>query len=191
MGIVGASWEHRDDDLGAIESPKPVVRLCSRDGRLEGLVAGWELGARRTGALGAAAASVLARPTQRSRGRFALEEARALSLARRNKDAARAGSRAVELIDFVDPQDRGRGYVALGHVFVVAGDTKRARDIYSEAIKVLSESGRPYVMAAATRLSELLEKQGDVKGALAVLKRAAAVAPDATAPAASHQLAGT
>ena len=38
-----------------------VVLVWGQDGRLQGLVVGWELGARRTGALGASAADVLAR----------------------------------------------------------------------------------------------------------------------------------
>ena len=39
-----------------------VVLVWDPEGRLEGVVVGWELGARRTGALGANAAAVLARP---------------------------------------------------------------------------------------------------------------------------------
>src|SRR4051812_2599154 len=48
--------------------------------------------------------------------KFTLDEARALSLAGRSREAARAGHRAIELLDVLGPGDRGRAYVALAEV---------------------------------------------------------------------------
>jgi tetratricopeptide (TPR) repeat protein len=111
--------------------------------------------------------------TPREDAKFAVEETRALALLGRKAAAAKAGSRALELIEWIDPQDRGRAYVALGDVFLASGDRERARMVYGAGVELLEEHGKPYLVSAAGRLADLLEADGDTAGALAVLKRAA------------------
>jgi len=112
--------------------------------------------------------------TEREDAKFALEEARALSLLGDNAAAAKAASRALEMIDAVDATDRGRSYASLGDVFLANGDRERAKMTYGMAIDLLLEHGKPYVVATAVKLSDLLETEGDTVGALAVLRRATA-----------------
>jgi tetratricopeptide (TPR) repeat protein len=109
---------------------------------------------------------------ERDHAKFALEEARALAGLGRSKEAARAGARAVEFVEYIDDQDRGRAYVTLGDIFMGVGDSERARELYSAGLDLLVEQGKPYVVTAARNLAELLEAEGDVSGALATLKRA-------------------
>src|SRR5579871_6877399 len=54
---------------------------------------------------------------RRDDARFAVEEARALTGLGRNAEAARAAARALEIIDAMQPADRGRSYVVLADVF--------------------------------------------------------------------------
>lgn len=108
----------------------------------------------------------------RDDAKFALEEARALVLLDRNAEAAKAASRALELIDAIGPGDRGRAYVALGDVFLAAGDAERARMLFDRGFELLLEAGKPFAIDAARRLADLLEADGDAAGALEVLKRA-------------------
>jgi tetratricopeptide (TPR) repeat protein len=110
--------------------------------------------------------------TEREDAKFALEEARAHSLVGDNAAAARAASRALELIDTIGPGDRGRAYASLGDVFLASGDRERARMTYGMAVDLLLEHGKPFVAAAGLKLSDLLEEDGDTAGALAVLRRA-------------------
>ena len=51
---------------------------------------------------------------KRDDARFSIEEARALVGLERHAEAARAASRALELLDAMQPADRGRAYVMLG-----------------------------------------------------------------------------
>jgi tetratricopeptide (TPR) repeat protein len=113
--------------------------------------------------------------TERDRAKFALEEARALLLLSRKKQAAKVAATALELIEYVDPQDRGRCYIALGDVFQTVGEQQTARVLYEKGFDLLSELGAPYVVTAARRLAELLEKEGDTRAALAVFKKATAI----------------
>lgn len=117
--------------------------------------------------------------SEREEAKFALEEARASSLAGDNAAAARAASRALELIDAIGPADRGRAYASLGDVFLASGDEERARMTYGMAVDLLSEHGKPYILAAAVKLSDLLEAEGDTAGALAILRRATSPAETA------------
>lgn len=110
--------------------------------------------------------------TERDVAKFSLEEARALLLLGRKRPAAKVAASTLQLIDFVDPQDRGRSFVALGDVFASVGEQETARDLYEKAFDLLAEQGRPYIVTAARRLADLLEEEGDAKGALVVLKRA-------------------
>lgn len=129
--------------------------------------------------------TLFGRMTEREEAKFALEEARAHSLIGDNAAAARAASRALELIDAIGPGDRGRAYASLGDVFLASGDDERARMTYGMAVELLSEHGKPYVVAAAVKLSDLLEAEGDTAGALAVLRRAtsgAEIAPSTESP---------
>jgi len=115
-----------------------------------------------------------AQMTERDHAKFALEEARARSLLGENAAAARAASRALELIDAIEPGDRGRAYASLGDVFLASGDRERARMTYGMAVDLLLEHGKPFVTAVGVKLSDLLEDEGDTAGALAVLRRATA-----------------
>jgi hypothetical protein len=112
--------------------------------------------------------------TERDNAKFALEEARAHSVAGDNTSAARAASGALELIDAIEPGDRGRAYASLGDVFLARGARARAKMTYGMAIDLLLEHGKPYVVATAVKLSDMLETEGDTAGALTVLRRATA-----------------
>jgi tetratricopeptide (TPR) repeat protein len=103
--------------------------------------------------------------------KFAIEEARALLGMGRLKGAAKAASRALELIGSLDPQDRGRSYVVLAGIFRANHDGERARELYELALELLEEHGLPYVLDAATGLSQLLEELGREAEALQILKR--------------------
>jgi tetratricopeptide (TPR) repeat protein len=110
--------------------------------------------------------------TEREDAKFALEEARTLLALGRLPAAAKAASRALDVIDALDPQDRGRAYFVLGDVFRENGETARAQDLYERAVALLEDAGRPFLLEAATRLSDLLESEGDPEGAYKTLKRA-------------------
>jgi tetratricopeptide (TPR) repeat protein len=110
--------------------------------------------------------------TEREDAKFALEEARTLLALGRLPAAAKAAGRALDIIDALDPQDRGRSYFVLGDVFRANGETARARDLYERSIALLEDSGRPYLLDAATRLSDLLEAEGDPEAAYRTLKQA-------------------
>ena len=103
--------------------------------------------------------------------KFAIEEARALLALRRLKDAAGAASRALALMEALDPGDRGRSYVVLAGVFKANGEAERALELYELALELLEEHGRPYVVDAAGQLAQLLEDLGRPLDALQILKR--------------------
>jgi tetratricopeptide (TPR) repeat protein len=115
----------------------------------------------------------------RDEARFSIEEARALIGLGRESDAARAASRALGVIEVMQPADRGRAYVTLADVFLAAGDGVRARMLLEQGLEVLLEHGRRFALDAARRLADLLEAEGDTAGALEVLKRATEAAPAA------------
>jgi tetratricopeptide (TPR) repeat protein len=110
--------------------------------------------------------------TPRDDAKFALEECRALLALGRVGPAAGKAAQALGKLDALDPQDRGRGFMLLGEVFRASGDRERALELLELAVATLEEQGKPYVVDAATRLSELLEEQGRPEEALAVLRRA-------------------
>ena len=110
--------------------------------------------------------------TVRDDAKFALEECRALLKLGRGKQAAKRAASALGKMDALDPQDRGRGFMLLGEVFRTSGDRERALELLELAVAVLEEHGKPFLVDAATRLSELLEELGRPEEALAVLKRA-------------------
>jgi tetratricopeptide (TPR) repeat protein len=109
---------------------------------------------------------------QRDDARFSLEESRALFALGRHAEAARTAARTLELLDAVNPGDRGHAYMTLGDVFAAAGDTARAKALYGQALELLSEHGTRHVLDAGRRLADLLEAEGDTSGALRVLKSA-------------------
>jgi tetratricopeptide (TPR) repeat protein len=115
--------------------------------------------------------------------KFSIEEARAFSSLGRTGEAARAAARALAVIDAISAGDRGRAYVALGDVFVGAGELDRAEMLYGQGLDLLIEHGKTYALEAGRRLADLLEQKGDPLAALAVLKRAAAAASVSAAPA--------
>jgi tetratricopeptide (TPR) repeat protein len=112
----------------------------------------------------------------RDDARFSTEESRALILAGRSRDAARAAAHALELLDALGPGDRGLAYVALADVFRVVEDRDRAKMLLGQALDLLLAHGAVRALEAARPLAEILEDEGDTTGALSVLKRAAAAA---------------
>jgi tetratricopeptide (TPR) repeat protein len=117
--------------------------------------------------------------TERDVAKFALEQARALLLLGRKRTAAKHAAQALELIEWIDPQDRGRAYLALADVFEAVGDREVSRGLYKQAVELLAEQGKPYLLDAARRYAEVLEDEGDTLAALAVLKQATANAAQA------------
>ncbi|HEX4525522.1 MAG TPA: helix-turn-helix domain-containing protein [Gaiellaceae bacterium] len=121
---------------------------------------------------------------KRAAARFAIEEARALIGLDRYADAARAASKALELLETMQPADRGRAFVTLADVFLASGDAVRGRMLLEQGFDNLIEHGNRFALEAGRRLADLLESEGDTAGALEVLKRAteAAAAPARGAP---------
>jgi tetratricopeptide (TPR) repeat protein len=117
--------------------------------------------------------------------KFSVEEARALLALGRIKLAAKVASRAIEVMNVLEPGDRGRAYVVLADVFSASGDTERAEELLRLALDFLLDTGKPYVMDAAARLSELLERRGEVSEALRVLRHAVATTQSAATTTAS------
>ncbi|HEX7626433.1 MAG TPA: tetratricopeptide repeat protein [Gaiellaceae bacterium] len=111
-------------------------------------------------------------PGRRQEARFSIEEARALLGLGRSAEAARAAGRVLEVIDVMQPADRGRAYVTLADVFLGVGDRERARMLLGQALELLIEHGARLALDAGRRLADLLEEDGDTAGALEVLKRA-------------------
>jgi tetratricopeptide (TPR) repeat protein len=109
---------------------------------------------------------------QREDAKFAIAEARALTVLGRSREAARSAARALELLDAIGPGDRGRAYIALAEVFAAAGDDDRPKMLLGQALDLLTDYGPKLALEAARPLSALLEAEGDTAGALAVLKRA-------------------
>lgn len=120
---------------------------------------------------------------RRMDARFSIEEARALIGLDRHADAARAASKALELLETMQPADRGRAFVTLADVFLASGDGVRGRMLLEQGLENLIEHGNRFALEAGRRLADLLESQGDTAGALAVLKRATDAAAAAPAPA--------
>ena len=104
--------------------------------------------------------------------RFGTLEARALLLAGRPADAARAASRALTSLESLGPGDRGLTFVSLAEIFRAAGDEGRARHLLEEALELLLVHRPRRALEAARKLAEVLEADGDTAGALEVLKRA-------------------
>jgi tetratricopeptide (TPR) repeat protein len=109
---------------------------------------------------------------QRDDAKFSIEEARALTSLGRGREAVRAATRALELIDSVGPGDRGRAYVTLAGVFRAAGDGERPKMLLEQALELLLEHGTKAALEAARPLAELFEAEGNTAAALSVLKRA-------------------
>jgi tetratricopeptide (TPR) repeat protein len=106
------------------------------------------------------------------RMKFQLEEARALV---ETGDLESAGALAMEtlsLLNAIDPQDAGRGYLVLAGVFKELGDLARARELYELAIDILEQHGLPYLVDAYSGLSDLLKHEGKTEEALEVLEKA-------------------
>ena len=120
---------------------------------------------------------------KRDDARFSMEEARALIGLDRHADAARAASKALELLETMQPADRGRAFVTLADVFLASGDGVRGRMLLEQGLENLIEHGNRFALEAGRRLADLLESEGDTAGALAVLKRATEAAAAAPAPA--------
>jgi tetratricopeptide (TPR) repeat protein len=107
---------------------------------------------------------------------FAIEEARALVLVDHVNEAAKAGHRALALVDALSPADRGRAYATLADVFHSAGDDERARMLYEQGLELLVEHGKPFALEAGKRYADVLEAAGDTAGALRVLRIATGAA---------------
>lgn len=104
--------------------------------------------------------------------RFGALEARALMLAGRPADGARAAARVLGSLESLGPGDRGLTFVMLAEVFAAAGDGERARHLFEEALDLLLEHRPRRALEAARKLADLLEANGDTAGALEILKRA-------------------
>jgi tetratricopeptide (TPR) repeat protein len=104
--------------------------------------------------------------------RFGALESRALMLAGRPADGARAAERVLESLDSLGPGDRGLTFVLLAEVFAAAGDGERARRLFEEALELLLAHRPRRALETARKLADLLEAQGDTAGALDVLTRA-------------------
>ena len=89
----------------------------------------------------------------------------------------------LEVIDVMQPADRGRAYVTLADVFIGVGDRERARMLLGQALELLIEHGARLALDAGRRLADLLEEDGDTAGALEVLKRATEAAASSPTPA--------
>ncbi len=111
---------------------------------------------------------------------FAIEETRALLALERTPEAAKTASIALGKLHALDPQDQGRAYILLGEVFHRSGDRERAIELLELAVELLEESGRPYVVDAASKLADVLEEAGHPDRALAVLRRAVAAGKSET-----------
>jgi tetratricopeptide (TPR) repeat protein len=118
--------------------------------------------------------------TARDDARFSLEEARALMSLGRHAEAARKAAHTLELLDAVNPGDRGHAYVTLANVFLAAGDRERPKMLLEQALELLSEHAKPRALDAGRKLAALLEEDGDTAGALQVLKRAAEASSSAS-----------
>ena len=123
-----------------------------------------------------------ARSGKRDEARFSIEEARALVGLERHAEAARVASRALELLEAMQPADRGRACVTLADVFLASGDRVRGRLLLEQGLDDLIEHGNRFALDAGRRLADLLESEGDTAGAFEVLKRATAAAAAAPAP---------
>ncbi len=119
---------------------------------------------------------------KRDEARFSIEEARALVGLERYAEAARVASRALELLEAMQPADRGRACVTLADVFLASGDRGRGRLLLEQGLDDLIEHGNRFALDAGRRLADLLESEGDTAGAFEVLKRATAAAAAAPAP---------
>jgi tetratricopeptide (TPR) repeat protein len=104
--------------------------------------------------------------------RFESLEGRALLLAGRPADAARAATRALGSLEALGPGDRGLTLVALADVFRAAGEDARARHLLEEALELLLDHRPRRALEAARKLADILEAHGDTAAALSVLKRA-------------------
>jgi tetratricopeptide (TPR) repeat protein len=105
---------------------------------------------------------------------FAIEETRALLALDRTQEAAKVASVALGKLQALEPGDQGRAYILLGEVFHRSGDRERAIELLELAVELLEEFGKPYVLDAASKLSDVLEEVGRSDQALAVLRRAVA-----------------
>jgi tetratricopeptide (TPR) repeat protein len=104
--------------------------------------------------------------------RFGALEARALMLAGRPTDGARAAARVLASLEALGPGDRGLTLVVLAEVLAEAGDGEQARQLFEEALDLLLAHRPRRALEAARKLADLLEAQGDTAGALEILKRA-------------------
>jgi tetratricopeptide (TPR) repeat protein len=111
---------------------------------------------------------------------FAIEETRALLALDRPREAAKRASVALGKLHALDTQDQGRAYILLGEVFHRTGDRERAIELLELAVELLEENGKPYLVDAASKLADVLEEVGRSDQALAVLRRAVAVAKSET-----------
>lgn len=104
--------------------------------------------------------------------RFSIEEARAKVLVGRVSDAARSAATAFELMHALSPGDQGNAYVTLADVFLAAGDTGRALELYEKGLDLLTVHNTNRALDAGRKYADLLEAAGDTAGALRVLRRA-------------------
>jgi transcriptional regulator with XRE-family HTH domain len=108
---------------------------------------------------------------------FEIERARALLALGEPEQAATLAADAARALAETSPEDAGRAYALLGHVFRDLGETERAIEVYELAGEMLGAAhGRSRVEVYAA-LADIFEARGDTKAALEALRTALPVRP--------------
>jgi tetratricopeptide (TPR) repeat protein len=111
--------------------------------------------------------------------KFKLEEARALVALEEPEEAGALAMETLSLLNNIDPQDAGRGYLVLAGVFKEIDDLPRSRELYELAVETLEQFGAPYLVDAYRGYAEILKAEGKTDEALEILEKAVST-PNAT-----------
>jgi tetratricopeptide (TPR) repeat protein len=107
--------------------------------------------------------------------KFKLEEARALVALDEPEEAGALAMETLSLLNNIDPQDAGRGYLVLAGVFKEIDDLARSRELYELAVETLEQFGAPYLVDAYRGYAEILKAEGKTAEALEILEKAVSV----------------
>jgi tetratricopeptide (TPR) repeat protein len=116
------------------------------------------------------------------RGKFRLEEARALAHLGSVDEAMEIAMEAVGLLAETNPAEAGRGFVLLAEAFEGQGEIERARELYELAVELLERLPTRYLIQAYARLGDLLEREGRTQDALELMKKAVRVQAEIGVP---------